>query len=122
MHGQTGDIGAAHLHLAGVDTHADLDPEHPHGVDDRVRARDGRTRAGKGGDETVPGSVDFATAEPVELTSDDGVVVVEQVSPPAVAERRSVLSGSGDVGEHDRGEYPLGVEAAPHPGDEFLDL
>jgi len=32
------------------------------------------------------------------------------------------LGGANDVGEHDRGQYPLCVGAAAHAGDKFLDF
>jgi hypothetical protein len=51
----------------------------------------------------------------------DPVVVVEQVAPSTVAEQGGPFGGGDDVGEHDRGEHPLGGTAA-YAGDELLDL
>ncbi len=73
-------------------------------------------------DESVTGGVDFAPAESLQFVADDGVVVVQQVAPPVVAEQGGPLGGADDVGEHDRGEQALGVRDAAHAGDELLDL
>ncbi len=99
-----------------------LDAQHPDRVDNGVGARDRGARAGERRDESVTGGVHFASAEPFEFVAHDGVVVVEQVPPPAVAEHGGALGRADDVGEHDRGQHPLGTETAPHAGDELLDL
>ncbi len=122
MHGHAGDIGAAHLDLAGVNTHPHLDAKLTDRVDDRVRTVDGDAGTGERRDESVTGGVHFATAESLEFVADDPVVVVEQVPPVVVAECGGALGGADDVGENDCGEHTLGVEAAARAGDELLDL
>src|ERR1700756_3189157 len=122
VHGHASDVGAAYFDLAGVNSHPHLDAEYPYRFDHRIRARDRRAGTRERRDKSVSGRVDFATAESVQLVADNGVVVVEQVSPTVVAERGCALSGADDVGEHDSGEYSLGVRPAAHACDELLDL
>jgi hypothetical protein len=122
VYSHPGDIVTAHFDLAGVNTHPNLDAEHPGCVDKGVGARDRGAGAGEGRDESVTGGVHFEAAEPFEFVTHDGVVVVQQVPPSAVAEHRGALGRADDVGEHDGGEHPLGAETAPHASDELLDL
>lgn len=49
-------------------------------------------------------------------------MVVQQVAPVVVAQRRGALRRSDDVGENYCGEHSFGVEATTHAGDEFFDL
>ncbi|CNV38564.1 Uncharacterised protein [Mycobacterium tuberculosis] len=114
--------GIAHLDLARMNTDPDLNTQRGDRVDDVVRARDRGTRTGERRDETVTGRVHFATAEPLDFVAHDGVVVVQQVAPSVVAERGGVLGRADDVGKHDGGKHALGVSAAAHAGDEFLDF
>src|SRR6476659_2246375 len=104
MYRHSRDVVATHLDFACVDADTHLDTERTNGV------------------ESVADGVDFAASEPFELVADDIVVVVEQDVPPVVAERGGALGGTDDVGENDCGEYALGVEAAPHAGDELFEL
>lgn len=129
MHGHPGHIaflvvflGAAHLDFPRMDADPDLDAQHAHRFNHGVAAGQRGTRAGERRNEAVPGGVDFTAAEPLDLMADDGVVVVEQVAPPVVAELRGALRRTDDVGEHDRGQHAFGIAATPHAGDELFDL
>src|SRR6202012_5839088 len=123
--GHTDDVAfqrAAHLDLAGVNAYPHFDAQHPNGVDDGVRTPDRGAGTAECRDEPVPGWVYLMPAESLQFVTHDRVVVVQQVAPPAVAQQRRAFGGPDDVGEHDRGEQPLGVGAAAHAGDELLDL
>jgi hypothetical protein len=50
------------------------------------------------------------------------VVAVEQITPAPVAQRDGPLRSADDVGEHDRGQDPIGLLAAARAREEFLDL
>jgi hypothetical protein len=49
-------------------------------------------------------------------------MLVEQLSPPMVAERRRPLGGADDVREQHRGQHPFEVGTAPLAGEELLDV
>ena len=49
-------------------------------------------------------------------------MLVEEVTPLPVAQRRDPLRRPDDVGEEDRGEGPVEVDGAPRAGQELLDL
>ena len=70
----------------------------------------------------VTGGVDFTAGETLELITNDVVVVVQEIAPPSVAERGGARGRADDVGEDDGREHPVGLEAAPHAGEEFFDL
>ena len=95
-----------------MDADAHLDVQDADRLDDRVGTRNRGAGADERRDEAVTGRVDFRSAEPLQLMPDDGVVVVEQVAPPAVAERSGPLGGADDVGENDGGQHPLAAETA----------
>ena len=122
VHGHAGDVVAAQLNLAGVNTHPHLD----------AKRRTASTIASAQSIATL-GLVNVATnPSPAVFTSrprnrasscrDDAVVVVEQVAPPVVAECGGALGRADDIGEHDRREHAFGVQAAACAGDELLDL
>src|SRR5580693_4109004 len=60
-------------------------------VDDGVRTCDGGAGADERRDESVAGSIDFATGEPLQFMTHDRVVVVQKVPPPVVAQYRGAL-------------------------------
>src|SRR5438270_12206768 len=70
VHGETTDVRAHDLALAGVQPRADLQPDLGHRVPDRHRAADTARRAVEGGEEAVASSVDLASAEVRELPAD----------------------------------------------------
>ena len=110
------------LDLAGVQADPDLETEIGRRVSDRSRAADRARRPVEGGEEPVAGRLHFATAERLELVADGGVVIVEELLPTAVAERCRPLGRADDVGEHDRGEHPVGLGCDPRAGQELPDL
>src|SRR5204863_2275452 len=110
------------LHLTRVQAGPDLDAEVGYGIADRTCATDGPRRAVEGGEEAVPSRVDLQAAEPLEEPPDVRVMVLQQVTPPAVAELSGPVRGADDVGEQDRGQAPVGYRGPARPGEELLDL
>jgi hypothetical protein len=80
------------------------------------------TRAPCGRQKTVAGGIDLAPAEARELPADHGVMLVEQITPPPVAERDGALRGADDVSEHDRGHDPIRLLPASGAREKLLDL
>src|SRR6202012_4415293 len=90
--------------------------------DDFVGTGERGAGTAEGRDESISRGVDFASPESLQLVAHDGVVVVQQVAPPVVAEQGGPLGGADDVGEHDGGQQALGLGAASHAGDELFNL
>lgn len=103
MDGHAGNVTAADLHFADVDTGADLNPQWAYGRGNRQSAVNRHTRAGKDRQKSVAGGFYFAAAEALELFADDVVVVIQEIVPPVVAEGRGTFGRADDVGEEDRG-------------------
>jgi hypothetical protein len=100
----------------------DLDAEVGYGVADGTCAADGPRGTVEGGEEAVSSGVDFLAAESLEEPPDVRVMVLQQATPPAVAELVGPLRGADDVGEQDRGQAPVGYRGAARSGEELLDL
>ena len=120
--GEAGDVVVEDLDLAGVQPASNLDAEWVHRRRERGAETDGLCRAVEGGEEPVSGRLHFFASPPGQLISDDGVVAVEQVSPPLVAERCRQLGGGDDIGKHYGGDDAVGLGRPPYPGDKLLDL
>jgi hypothetical protein len=57
---------------------------------------------------------------PLELTTHERVVALEQVPPAAVTERGGLAGGVDDVGEHHGCEYAIDDLCPAGPGEELL--
>jgi hypothetical protein len=105
-----------------VQPRTDLEIQAAHLPYDRISAADAACRPVEGRQEPVTGGVDLTAAEPGELLTDQGVVAVEEIAPPSVAQRGRPLRGPDDVREHDCGQDPIGLGTAACTRDELLDL
>ncbi len=74
------------------------------------------------GEEPVARRVDLLALESVEQQANGSSVVLEKVSPSAVAESLSERGRSGKVDEQDRREHTVRRSAAAGPRQELLDL
>src|SRR5205085_4886335 len=101
------DLSVDDLAFAGVQAGPHLDPEIADRLGDRARAPDRARGAVERRKEAVAGGVDLNPAMANELPSDDLVVLLKQLAPPAVTERRSTFARADDVGEHDRREHAV---------------
>ncbi len=95
------DLLSASFDLSRVDPAADFERRFPDRRTDRVRAGDRQGGDLEDGQEAVARGVDLAPGEPAELTAHAAVVLVEELSPFAVAEPGRALGGADDVGEEE---------------------
>jgi|SRR5271166_1817376 len=107
VHGDSADVFAADLALAGVQPGTHLDAERLHRVAKRHRAADRSLRAVEHREETVTRRVHLAAPKANELRPDDGVVRVEQGMPVTVADLPSPARRVHDVGEKHCGDSTL---------------
>src|SRR5439155_9378777 len=63
-----------------------------------------------------------APAEPLQLSLHYVIVLVEQLTPSAVAQVADMLAGAHDVGEQDGGQYSFRFRHVAHTRQELLDL
>jgi hypothetical protein len=83
--GQPGDLLPDALALAGVDPRPHLETELGNPLHDLAGTGDRPRGPVEAREEPVPGRVDLDSAEALELTADGRVVLLEQLSPGAVA-------------------------------------
>jgi hypothetical protein len=93
-----------------------------HSLADRTSASYRPGRPIEGREQTVAGGANLAAAERGQFSSHHRIVVVEQFAPSRVAELGGALGRGHDIGEHHRGERPIGLVAMSYAGDELLDL
>src|SRR3974377_2365357 len=79
-------------------------------------------RAIKGRQCAISGVLNNAASEALDLAKDSGVLRVEKLFPLPVTQTCQVFGGSDDVGEHDRGKYPIRTRSMANTGQELLDL
>ena len=115
-------VVAEQLRLARVHAGADLDAEPAHGARDRGGAPDRARRTVEHGEEPVAHRLDLATAVVGELLAHDAVVLVQELAPAAVAERRRQLRGADDVGEQQGQQRAGRLRRPPRSRHELLDL
>ena len=95
------------LALAHVNAHARVQAERLESVDDRLGTPDRPRGSVERREEAVSGRVLLDAVEPAQFPPHERVMTREQVAPAAVTERRHVLGGADDVGEHHGGQHPL---------------
>ena len=86
MDRQAGDRPALPFHLTGVQAGPDLDAEAGYRIADGACATDGPGRPVEGGEEAVAGGVDLHAAEPLKEPPHLRVMILQQVTPPAVTQ------------------------------------
>jgi hypothetical protein len=119
--GDPGQAVAVRLALARVDPGAELDADRPHRVHGRAGAADRPCRPVETSEEPVAGRVELVSTVSRELAPYEGVVLVEQVAPTAVAEQRGAFGRPDNVGEQDRGEHTIHLGRPACPRRELLD-
>src|SRR5207244_6956498 len=110
------------LDLAGVDSGSHFEAERPDALRDRSCAAEGSGRSVEGREEAVACSIDFASAKALQLTSNERVVLFEQIVPAPVTELARALGRTDDVGEEDRRQDAVGVDWLTDTGEELPDL
>src|SRR5438132_4332121 len=84
--GDTANIVALNLDVAGMEAAAHIHAERAHSLDDRRGAAHGAGRPIKGREKAVAQSLHLAPAKPAKLLADSIVVPIAQKAPVAVAE------------------------------------
>src|SRR4029079_19158459 len=98
--GQSSEAAAwRHLKLAGVQSGTYGQPERRHRSDDRLSAADGSRRSVEPGEEAVAGRLDLLAPEPDQLPPDRGVMELDEVTPPCIADLDQAIRAADDVGE-----------------------
>lgn len=102
-------IGADQFHLTGVNSSADGDAEVADRRTDCLRASNRPGGSVEEGQEAVAGSVDLASAKPVELATRPLVVLGEQFAPGGIAQPTEMRSRVNYIGAKYSGEDPITV-------------
>jgi hypothetical protein len=114
------DIIANQVALPRMYAGSDLEPAGGRALSDRTRTPDRPRRPVEGRQETVPHRLDLAAAIARQLFPHDAVVMLKQLAPPPVAERRGALRGCCDVSEHDGLKRSVGLGRVAAAGQELL--
>src|SRR5262249_21347403 len=122
MDGDASDVLAHHLALTGMQSRTDVNPDLSHLVADRTRGAHSTRGPVEGREKSVTGRIDFAAAESIELSANNGMVTGEQLGPPMVAELSDASRRLDDVGEEIGGENAVGLWRRAHTRDELFDL
>ncbi len=114
-------------HSPGVQSGPHLESELAHRLDDGAGTPDRPCRPVETGEEAIACGVHLPAAEARELAAHDRMVVLEQLTPGAIAERGSTLTRADNVGEKHGREDALRFgllpsPSLPDPGQEPLDL
>ena len=122
VHGQTGEVVAADLALAGVQSGSHLDAQFMCGLGDRCGAGDGPSGPVEARGEAVPGGVDLPPAESAQLLAHGAFVGIEGRAPSPVAEGGQVFGRGDDVGEEHRRQHAVDIDWWSLAGQELGDL
>ncbi len=104
----------------GVDADTELEPQASRGIPYRQSAPQGTGRASEHHEEAVPGGVDLASSEPIELRANDSVVLREQLLPGGLSKSGRGRCGIDDVG-HEQGRYQALVLARHTDGSDIAE-
>lgn len=121
MDGDTADVLAPYLDLTRMQAGTD-DAEIAHGVPKGGGAADGPSGTVEGGQDAVAGELHHSASEALDVATGHLVVLVEEVLPAPIAQLTGPLRRRDDVGEQDRGENPVVLDAPANARQELLDL
>jgi hypothetical protein len=116
MDGDSGHLAVDDLALARVQTGTHRDAQLLHGVCNRARAADRARRPIEASKETVAGSVHFDAAIAKQFATDELVMLLEEIAPPAIAEPCRVFARGDDVSEEHGRENAIGLGIPVHCG------
>ena len=115
-------LAADDVALARVKTDADLDPRVRRSFAHSSRATDRGGWRRERREEPITSRIDLLASEAAELRAYEGIVLLEQIGPRAVAKVTGKLGRSDDVGEH-HGRHGLHrLKPTPLTGQELLDF
>src|SRR6185503_3918824 len=116
------DLACDLLALARVRPGSDVDAQAAYAIPDGQGAADRTCRTVERRIEAVACGVLLDTTMPLQLAPHDSVMPLNELAPTAVADIRSLLRRSGDVGEEACREEPIDVDGGAASGQELLDL
>src|SRR5262249_30266672 len=107
VHGDAPYVVVRQFALARMKAGPDLDPERANLIADRAGAVDRTGGSIEGRQAAVPHRVGLSAPMPLEFSSDDPVVRVEERAPRTIAQCRGPPGRTHDIGEEDGGEDPV---------------
>jgi hypothetical protein len=116
------DVVSPDLDLTGVESDPNLYTERIENRPQATATADTPARSVKSGEHAITCGLDVSATKSLYLPSQQGVVLVENLTPPAVAQRCCLFCRGDDVGEQDGGEHPIRCGDLPLAGQERLDL
>ncbi|TML88400.1 MAG: hypothetical protein E6G06_16320, partial [Actinobacteria bacterium] len=122
MHGDATHIDTAQFDLPDVHPRRHLQAEAAQAFPDGGGTPHCSCRPGERRQHAVARPFDAAPAEPLQLSLHYVIVLVEQLTPSAVAQVADMLAGAHDVGEQDGGQYSFRFRHVAHTRQELLDL
>jgi hypothetical protein len=100
---------------------ANVDSERFNLLSNRTSAANPTGWAVKGGKKAVAGRLDLMAAKASKIASDCGMMLVEEITPSAVAKHNSFLCRANDVSKQNRGKNPVDRDRRTRPGQKLLD-
>src|SRR5262245_35712054 len=105
--GDTADLAVHELALTCVKPRPDLESELANNVPYRTRAPNRAGRAVEGREESVTGRVHLPSAEVPQLSSDEPMVLLHELAPPAITELGSTGCGVDEIGEQEGRQHTV---------------
>jgi hypothetical protein len=99
---------------------SNIDPERTNFFDDCAGAADCAPRPVEGDEEAVTGRVGLASAKAHNVSSNRGIMFVEQVAPAAITESGRFLGRADNVSEKNGGKHPVGSDRRFRAGQKLL--
>jgi hypothetical protein len=109
MHRNATEIFTHHFTLAGVDASANMNAELLDRIDDRLAAANGARRSIKGRQKAVTHRIDFSTAMPTKLLTNNQVMLSEEVLPCAIAKFDHSRGRANDIREKYACEHTIKI-------------
>ena len=115
-------LPSAELDLSRVESGTHGQIQRSDAFDNRLRAANGAGGAVEGGEEAVARRIDLAPVEAGDLTANSGVMLLHEIPPATVSDRRCTLGRSDEIREEDRREHAVGSTRLTLSGEELADL
>ena len=116
------DVPVDEVDLARVQADSHVDADRAEGFVDRLCASDRAGGTVEGREEPVTRRLDLSSFEPVERSTDELVVLGEELSPSGVPDLGRAVGRADDVGEEHGREHAVMSRSRAGSRDEVLDL
>ena len=117
-----GDVSFTVLDLPRVKSCPNIDAEPPGRVKHRACAADRPRRTIEDGEEPIAGGFDLLAAEPLQLSADHHVMIIESLTPDAVTQCRGLSRRINDVRKEHGRQNRIWYGTYSRTSDEVLDL